>query len=60
MVRMCYQVRDVTLGSFEDETCTLSCKIRNQIPSDAASYPGRTDITVNALVLEEAVQVTVC
>ena len=44
----------------EDEPSMLSCKIRNQIPSDAASYPGRNDTSVNVLVLEEAVEVSVC
>jgi hypothetical protein len=46
--------------TLEDETTTLSCKIGNQIPSDAASYPRRPDISVNVLVLEEAVEVSVC
>ena len=36
------------------------CNIGNQIHSDAASYPRRTDISVNVLVLEEAVEFSVC
>ena len=52
-------MRHLDLLTLENETTMLFCNIRNQISSDVASYPRRTDISVNALALEEAVEVTV-
>jgi hypothetical protein len=53
-------MRLLDLLTLEEETTRLSCNIENQTPSGATSYSRRTDISVNAIVLEEAVEVTVC